>query len=707
MATSLPRLMTEAGFASPSSGSLTTSGRSISRRSLFSGVARGCALLLVLLGALSAAMLAQAPNWVQNSPATTPTGGSGYGYSMVDDAALGQVFMFSEGATWLWNGVNWTSQSTTSSPGPRLFSQMDYDSVKQQVVLFGGCEDCQGSSFLPGDTWLWTGADWVQQTGLTPSPSGRYNAAMAYDSVHQQSVLFGGTDNINRFADTWLWNGTSWMQLSLSNSPSARSGHAMAYLPTPGQVVLFGGYDPSGNPLGDTWLWDGTTWTQPTLTTTPPARTLATMAYDAALGQVVLFGGYEPGLGYLGDTWLWNGTTWTQAHPTANPPARLEAAMAYDATIGQMVLFGGSGNLGYLTDTWSYEVPTTITVTSAADDGSAGTLRTLIAAAAPGDTITFDPSLNGQTITLDCTDYGTITLTQDVTIAGPGANNLAISGNHACRVFTVNTLVTATISGVTIENGESPVGGGILVAGLLTVSNSNISGNSAQQFGGGIINYFGGLTVSNSTFSGNSAGSEGGGIFIDGGVVTVSNSTFSTNSSYQGGGIYHAIGSDTLVSNSTFSGNYSTQDDGQGGAIYNGGGMTVSNSTFSGNSASSGGGIYNGGDLRAGLTLSNSTFSGNSASVLASPTGAALYNAKDSKVTFKGVLMANNTPGSTCANLGTLVSDGYNLEDGTIALPHRAHRPEQRDQRRKFLGTLQNNGGPTQTVRAAFQQHGH
>ena len=135
---------------------------SATSRPSFFALARVCALLLVLLAAFSAAVHAQAPNWVQNSPATTPSGGSGYGYSMVDDAALGQVFMFSEGATWLWNGVNWTSQSTTSSPGARLFSQMDYDSVNQQVVLFGGCEDCQGSNTVLGDTWLWTGADWVQ-----------------------------------------------------------------------------------------------------------------------------------------------------------------------------------------------------------------------------------------------------------------------------------------------------------------------------------------------------------------------------------------------------------------------------------------------------------------------------------------------------------------------------------------------------------------
>src|SRR6266567_7292294 len=45
-------------------------------------------------------------------------------------------------------------------------------------------------------------------------------------------------------------------------------------------------------------------------------------------------------------------------------------------------------------------VLSTLTVSSVLDDGSAGTLRAQVAAAAAGDTIAFDPSLSGQTITL-------------------------------------------------------------------------------------------------------------------------------------------------------------------------------------------------------------------------------------------------------------------------------------------------------------------
>ena len=110
------------------------------------------------------------------------------------------------------------------------------------------------------------------------------------------------------------------------------------------------------------------------------------------------------------------------------------------------------------------------------------------------------------TITLTAT----ITIAADTTIDGSG-QTVTISGNHAVRVFTVNSGVTLNLNRLTVADGSaSGNGGGIYNSGTLTVSNSTFSGNSAG-YGGGIYNS-GTLTVSNSTFSGNSA-SDGGGIY--------------------------------------------------------------------------------------------------------------------------------------------------------------------------------------------------
>ncbi len=60
----------------------------------------------------------------------------------------------------------------------------------------------------------------------------------------------------------------------------------------------------------------------------------------------------------------------------------------------------------------------TITVTTINDNGS-GSLRQALADAVNGDTINFNSSLNGQTITLTS---GELLVNKTVTISGPGAN---------------------------------------------------------------------------------------------------------------------------------------------------------------------------------------------------------------------------------------------------------------------------------------------
>ena len=155
-------------------------------------------------------------------------------------------------------------------------------------------------------------------------------------------------------------------------------------------------------------------------------------------------------------------------------------------------------------------------------------------------------------------------ITGNVTITGPGANLLTVSGGNSSlvgSVFVVNSGVTASLSGLTIANGNSP-GGGIFNNGTLTVSNSAFSGNSANGTGGrsggggrggGIFNY-GTLTVSNSTFSGNSASGGGGGGIYNYGTLTVSNSTFSGNTAGDGGGIDNG-GTAVTLTNSIVAGN--------------------------------------------------------------------------------------------------------------------------------------------------------
>jgi nitrous oxidase accessory protein NosD len=87
----------------------------------------------------------------------------------------------------------------------------------------------------------------------------------------------------------------------------------------------------------------------------------------------------------------------------------------------------------------------TLTVTNT-DDSGPGSLRDAISTADPGDTIEF--SVTGA-ITLTS---GSLTLDKNLTIKGPGAAQLAISGGGN-PVLVINSGVIA-ISGLTIQNGE-------------------------------------------------------------------------------------------------------------------------------------------------------------------------------------------------------------------------------------------------------------
>jgi hypothetical protein len=320
-----------------------------------------------------------------------------------------------------------------------------------------------------------------------------------------------------------------------------------------------------------------------------------------------------------------------------------------------------------------------VTVTSTADDGSVGTLRQVIAAAASGDTINF--SVTG-TIMLT---MGELLIDKSLSIAGPGAATLTISGNNASRVFEIAGGVTAMISDLTISNGNvgGDAGGGVRSQGTLTIINSTISGNSASNGGdgGGIYNAGGSLLITDSTLSNNSAFG-GGGIYVDTGTVTVTNSTLSNNSGFGGGGIYCNRGSVT-VTNSTLSNNSAFA----GGGIYgNTGTVTVTNSTLSGNSAGAGGGVYHGSGT---MTITNGTLSGNTANggggvyhstgtlnianctissnIALGGGGGGIFNGQVGALNIKNSIVANST-GPDCLNSppGTLNATGKNFTtDGT------------------------------------------
>ena len=149
-------------------------------------------------------------------------------------------------------------------------------------------------------------------------------------------------------------------------------------------------------------------------------------------------------------------------------------------------------------------------------------------------------------------------------ITGPGAHRLTVrrSSGGDYRIFTIPEGNSATISGLTISNGKSGFGAGILVHGGLTLTDAAVTGNQTTGGGGGGIYSDGpGIQVSRSTFSGNTAG-EGAGVYVyrytnaSPPVAALINTTVSANT---GPGISIASDAsgavDLYVKNGTIAGN--------------------------------------------------------------------------------------------------------------------------------------------------------
>ncbi|HOX58468.1 MAG TPA: choice-of-anchor Q domain-containing protein [Candidatus Paceibacterota bacterium] len=344
----------------------------------------------------------------------------------------------------------------------------------------------------------------------------------------------------------------------------------------------------------------------------------------------------------------------------------------------------------------------TIAVTSTADSGP-GTLRNALAGAANGDTIDVT-GLSG-TITLTS---GQLTVSNSVTLLGPGAGTLTVSGNHASRVFDV-TGTNVTIRGLAIANGQGAVDGAGLrtggpVGSIVTLSDCVVTNNTTSLGSAGIFNSAGvTLTLSNCTIAGNSAPSgNAGGIYNGNGTVTLTACTVSGNFAYYvGGGIFNdgaaggatlTITASTISSNSAYSGggvlNY-----GQSGSAM----LTISASTLSGNSAYSygGGAIYNNGWSGNGTVRINaSTISSNSAAY-----GGAIFNDVSGGVALVQMgdtILAAGSRGANVSNSGgTITSAGYNLSSDNAA--GFLTGPGDRTNTDPLLGPLQDNGGPTWT----------
>jgi hypothetical protein len=317
-----------------------------------------------------------------------------------------------------------------------------------------------------------------------------------------------------------------------------------------------------------------------------------------------------------------------------------------------------NATLGDGSDIGAVEIGSASLAVTNTNDAGPGSLRQTILDASPidADTVTLAPNVSN-TITLTS---GEIVLNKSLTVVGPAANRLTVSGNNSSRVFHV-TGGSPYLQSLNITRGlAADYGGGILVdAGALFLSDCQVVSNATAFF------------------------ASGGGIFVSGNaLLSLLNCSVTHNqASISGGGIGLVQNANASIYSCTIASNRTTFiPDGifapyGGGISMNGGILTLLNSTIASNvSGYYGGGIISGYFVQGIADIRNSIIAGNTA-VHSGPDVLGQFNSGGYN------LIGNSSGGTGFTNTGDqlnadpLLGPLANYGGGTLAMALRVGSP--------------------------------
>lgn len=301
---------------------------------------------------------------------------------------------------------NWyrINSAAVSAPTARGRHATALDLSRKQLMLFGGrfraSTQSMGNYTLYNELWAFdlNSDTWAKVEQKGDVPSKRFNSAMIYDPVRDRLVLFGGNSNPNGLnltplGDTFTFDlkTSTWTRHQIADAPSARLYHAMTYDPVKDQAVVFSGGD-AGAFLGpffaDLWSLDLETMTWSLLKDSmrrpgaPLGRINASLLADPDNERVLLFGGHDDSaLGNSNDLWAFDlnenawsvvrqGDVYTGAgcnsfcscadtfveYDYMSPERRQYATLVNVEGTGEAILFSGTGDCGYMDDTWTLEM---------------------------------------------------------------------------------------------------------------------------------------------------------------------------------------------------------------------------------------------------------------------------------------------------------------------------------------------------------------
>lgn len=263
------------------------------------------------------------------------------------------------------------------------------------------------------------------------------------------------------------------------------------------------------------------------------------------------------------------------------------------------------------------------------------------------------------------------------------ANNTAVYGGGA-----ISSSSNVDVHDSTFTGNSTGADGGAISGGQETYTDdSTFTNNHADGDGGAVWSYDAGYPRG-STFRGNTADGDGGAYYVYEAEFVVRDSTFTNNTAGdEGGGAWGYSYADSHES--TWVGNEAAY----GGAIFTAGNedySTYAQSTFIDNNASEEGGAVYADDNN--LETDNSVFSGNEAG----SEGAHLYVDNSDFYTYATVF-EDAVGADGCYAADGANSTGYNFDADGTCTDSWAGTGDFGEGADPMLGTLADNGGPTQT----------
>lgn len=191
--------------------------------------------------------------------------------------------------TWEYSNAYWIKITTQNSPSKRYASCLVYDTERKKMVLFGGyglSPTNPTQVIILNDTWEYNGQDWKEIITKT-SPEPRCYHAMVYESIRKKIILFGGKTADNK---VWEYDGINWQSINTENAPCERYGHSMAFDEFRKKILLYGGFN-FGAYYDETWELNNYIWEKIISETSPEHPFAGSIIWNPDVKLLYYFGG--------------------------------------------------------------------------------------------------------------------------------------------------------------------------------------------------------------------------------------------------------------------------------------------------------------------------------------------------------------------------------------------------------------------------------